>query len=170
LLLLLRKDRSEDCLRKHLRRLSPESTVRPVPRDRPHRFLIPAVMGPRSRVGSCQRMGMERRAMGGRTTQFAIALVALAVGLLAAPAAQGARSEFYGIAQNSPDGNDILGMAGAKVRTDRYPFVWNQIEPSKGSFTWHATDQLVGTLAVFGIRTAPFVWGAPGWAGTGGLQ
>jgi len=108
--------------------------------------------------------------MGGRTTHFAIALVALAMGLLAAPAAQGARSEFYGIAQNSRDGNDILGMAGAKVRTDRYPFVWNQIEPSKGSFTWDDTDQLVGTLAAFSIRTAPFVWGAPGWAGTGGLQ
>ena len=77
--------------------------------------------------------------MGGQTTHFAIALVALAVGLLAAPAAQGARSEFYGITQNTLDGNDIFGMAYAKVRTDRFPFAWDKIEPSKGSFTWGAT-------------------------------
>jgi hypothetical protein len=109
--------------------------------------------------------------MGGRATQSAIALAALAVALFAPSAAQGARSEFYGITQTTGiDGNDIFGMAGAKVRTDRFPFVWDQIEPTKGSFSWTEADQHIGTLAAFSVRSAPFVWGAPGWAGTGGLQ
>ena len=61
-------------------------------------------------------------------------------------------------------------MAAAKVHTDRFPLQWNQVEPSKNSFNWSETDQLVGSLAAVGIRPAPFVWGSPGWAGTGGLQ
>jgi hypothetical protein len=96
--------------------------------------------------------------------------IVLALTLFATPAARAARSEFYGITQNTLGGSDILGIAGAKVRTDRFPLTWKHIEPSKGSFRWSATDSLVGPLAAFNIRSAPFVWGSPGWAGTGGLQ
>ncbi len=116
-------------------------------------------------------MGIVSRDKGGRTAWIAIALVGLTAALFAAPTAQAARSEFYGITQPQTfDGLDVLGMAAAKVHTDRFPIQWNQVEPSKGSFDWDQTDQLVGVLAAAGIRTAPFVWGSPGWAGTGGLQ
>ncbi len=107
----------------------------------------------------------------GRATRISIALTGLALALFAAPTAQAARSEFYGITQpQSLDGQDFFGMVAAKVHTDRFPLQWNVVEPSKNSFDWSETDELVGNLAVLGIRPAPFVWGSPGWAGTGNVQ
>jgi hypothetical protein len=61
-------------------------------------------------------------------------------------------------------------MAAAKVRSDRFPLVWNHVQPTKNSFDWSGTDVFVGSLAAAGIRPTPFVWGAPTWAGTGGLK
>jgi hypothetical protein len=96
--------------------------------------------------------------------------IVIAVALLAAPAAQAARSEFYGITQpQALSGLDIVRMAGAKVHTDRLPLQWNQVQPRKTSFRWSGYDQVIGSLAVVGIRSAPFVWGSPRWANTGGL-
>jgi hypothetical protein len=117
-------------------------------------------------------MGIASRDKGGRAPRrLAIALAALALALLAAPAAQAARSEFYGITQPQVlSGSDILGMYAAKVHTDRFPLHWNEVQPSKGTFRWSDTDELVGRLAALGIRPAPFIWGSPTWAGTGGLK
>jgi hypothetical protein len=98
-------------------------------------------------------------------------LAVLASALLAVPAAHAVRSEFYGIAQpQGLDSGDRFGMALSKVRTDRFPLAWNQIEPSNGSFDWSQEDLFIGGLASVGIRPVPFVWGSPGWAGTGGVQ
>jgi hypothetical protein len=98
-------------------------------------------------------------------------LAGLALPLLAVPAAQAARSEFYGITQTTAvSGGDLLGMYATNVHTDRFPLVWKHVQPSKGTFDWSGPDQLIGSLAVVGIRPAPFIWGAPGWAGTGGIK
>ena len=116
-------------------------------------------------------MGLARRDKAGRATHIAILLAGLAGALFAAPTAQAARSEFYGITQPPAlSGGDLLGMAATKVHTDRFPLPWNTVEPTKNTFRWSDTDHLVGSLAVLGIRPAPFLWGAPNWAGTGGVQ
>jgi hypothetical protein len=100
-----------------------------------------------------------------------VALGGLLLSLFAAMPAMAARSEFYGIAQSpnlSPQ--DIQEMSSAGVRTDRFPFVWRRAEPSEGNFDWTSTDTLIGELAAHGIRSLPFLWGSPDWAGTGGVQ
>jgi hypothetical protein len=103
--------------------------------------------------------------------RIAIVLAGLAMALLAAPAAQAARSEFYGITQPPAlGGQDLSGMAAAKVHTDRFPLGWIQVQPSKNTFHWAETDQLVGSLAMVGIRPAPFVYAPPRWAHTGGVR
>ncbi|MGH2924962.1 MAG: glycosyl hydrolase [Solirubrobacterales bacterium] len=99
----------------------------------------------------------------------AVVLTALGC-LLAAPADAGAvRSEFYGIvqgqfqAEGQLDSQDLQGMASARIRTDRFQLGWKQIEPSRGTYRWDATDAFVGALASKGIRAVPFVWGSPSW-------
>jgi hypothetical protein len=100
-----------------------------------------------------------------------VALSSLLLSLFTAVPAMAARSEFYGIAQ-SPNlsQQDIQEMASAGVRTDRFVFFWRRVEPSEGTFDWTSTDALIGELAAHGIRSMPIVWGAPDWAGTGGIQ
>ena len=58
-------------------------------------------------------------------------------------------------------------MSLAKVRMDRFPLQWNEVQPHKTTFSWSDSDTLIGSLAFNGIRAAPFVWGSPTWAGTG---
>ena len=95
-------------------------------------------------------------------------LGALAVVLCAAaPAAQAARSEFFGIAQGALDAPDAQQMSDVGVRTERFQIKWREMEPTKGSYDWFARDWLVGALASRGIRPAPFVWGSPQWVGNG---
>lgn len=116
-------------------------------------------------------MGLARRDTAGRTARIAIILAGLAVALFVAPTAHAARSEFYGIAQpRTLSGQDLSGMAAANLHTDRFPLGWDLVQPSKNTFRWSEYDQLVGSLAKQGSRSAPFVWGSPKWAGTGGLQ
>jgi hypothetical protein len=104
--------------------------------------------------------------------RLAIMLAVLASGLLVAPQAQAARSEFYGITQaHTYDPQDLFGIAfAAKVHTNRAPIVWDKVQPTRTSFDWASVDQLVGAYAAAGVRTAPFLWGSPAWAGTGGLK
>jgi chitodextrinase len=100
-----------------------------------------------------------------------LALV-LVLALVGPPTADAARSEFFGISQGSNrlnrlDGQDLKGMAAARVRTERFQLNWPSVQPSQGSFHWNETDALVGSLARHGIRAVPFVWGSPPWvAGT----
>ncbi len=116
-------------------------------------------------------MGIARREKGEGAPRLALVLAAIAAALLVAPTAEAARSEFYGVVQpQGLDNGDRFGMALAKVHADRFPLAWNQVEPSKGSFDWSQEDLFIGGLASAGIRPAPFIWGSPGWAGTGGVQ
>src|SRR5262245_57954527 len=115
-------------------------------------------------------MGMASRVKGGGARHLAIALAAVAALLFAVPSAQAARSEFYGITQGGLNGQDILGMSLAKVQIDRFPLQWNEVQPTKNTFHWTESDDLIGGLAFNGIRAAPFVWGSPTWAGTGSTQ
>ena len=117
----------------------------------------------------CLRMCTGRgEEQGRRATHLAVFLGALVVALCALPpAAQAARSEFFGIAQGALDAPDAQQMSDVGVRTERFQLKWREVEPSKGSYDWFARDWLVGALASRGIRPAPFVWGSPSWVGNG---
>jgi polysaccharide biosynthesis protein PslG len=96
----------------------------------------------------------------------------LAVWLVAATAAQAARSEFFGIASGGPplDSSDASGMAAAKVHTDRFLLAWKTVEPTRNTFQWSSVDSVVGLLASHGVRSAPFIFASPSWAATGGTS
>jgi hypothetical protein len=100
-----------------------------------------------------------------------IVLTAIVLTFIGAPSALAARSEFFGITdQLGRDDQDLQGIASTGVRAYRSFLRWSAVESSEGSYDWGPTDEWVGALASRGIRTAPFVWGSPVWAGTGGLQ
>jgi putative glycosyl hydrolase/Big-like domain-containing protein/hemolysin type calcium-binding protein len=104
---------------------------------------------------------------GPRVTRFAIVLAALALPLCAVSTAEGARTEFFGIAQGALDAPDAQRIADVGVRTERFMLKWREVESTKGSYDWSARDWLVGALASRGVRPAPFVWGSPQWVGNG---
>src|SRR6476620_12052806 len=77
----------------------------------------------RSPLGCRHGMGLARRHRAGMAAGIAMVL---ALALLAAPVAQAARSEFYGITQpRMLSVPDLYGIAGAKVHTDRFPLQWS---------------------------------------------
>ena len=91
--------------------------------------------------------------------------------LFAAPTAEAARSEFFGLAYGPAlDNTDLQSMAGTGVKTVRLLISWNRVQPRRGRFDWRGPDQLIGGLASHGIRPIPFMWGSPAWVGTGGLK
>jgi Big-like domain-containing protein/putative glycosyl hydrolase len=102
---------------------------------------------------------------GPRATLLAVILAGLAVSLVAASPAAGARSEFFGISQGVGrlDEQDFQRMQTTRVRTERFPIQWAKVERSQGSRDWGDTDAFVGALASHGIRPVPFVWGSPSW-------
>lgn len=94
----------------------------------------------------------------------AAALAGAALLLLPALSQAKVPRDFYGTApQSSVTSGDLGSMSNAHVGVVRWLFYWPSIEPSKGSFNWSATDQLVGSLANRGIRTLPFLNGSPSW-------
>jgi hypothetical protein len=102
--------------------------------------------------------------------RVALVLAALALCLFAAPAAQAARTEFFGIAQGPAlDTQDRQGMQAARIQTDRFGLSWRLVEPSRGTYRWASIDALVGGLAQRGIRPVPFAWGTPSWVGSGNV-
>ena len=104
---------------------------------------------------------------GVRVTRIVALLAALALLLLAAPTAQGARTEFFGIVQGTLDPQDRQGVADARVQTARFMLKWRDIERVRGSYDWSERDRVIGGLAMEGIRSVPFVWGSPSWVGNG---
>jgi hypothetical protein len=99
---------------------------------------------------------------------FAVILAGLTLTLFAAPPAEAARTEYFGIAQQTGlDATDLDGMAASNVGTDRFLIQWKSVQPTKGTFYWNQTDQIVGRLASHGIRPVPFLWGSPGWVRPG---
>ena len=97
-------------------------------------------------------------------SRVAIALGVLGLSLLAPSTAAAARSEFFGIVQGPTlDGQDLQGMAAARVRTNRFVLTWGWVQPNQGSFDWGPADRFIGRLASRGIRVVPAVWGNPDW-------
>jgi hypothetical protein len=97
-----------------------------------------------------------------------VVLASLALPLVGASPAAGARSEFFGMGQRAPWAEqDLQRMSALRVRTDRIMLFWGSVQPTKGSFNWGPTDRLVGSLASHGVRTVPAVWGNPDWVGGG---
>jgi hypothetical protein len=88
--------------------------------------------------------------------------------LAAAPTAEAARSEFFGVVQGPTlDGADFEAIAPTGVRTCRFLLSWRAIERRRGHRDWRAADRLLGNLASRGIRGLPVVWGSPSWTRTG---
>ena len=110
-------------------------------------------------------------ARGAKPLIVSLALLWAVALLLTAPAAQAARSEFFGIT-DEPELNDqdLAALASAKVHSFRLLLRWSSVEATEGSYQWHATDQSMGRLASRGIRVARVLWGSPDWANTGGRQ
>ena len=102
--------------------------------------------------------------------RHALALAALALCLFAAPTAEAARTEFFGIAQGPPlDPQDRQGMQAARIQTARFGLSWRLVEPTQGPYRWASIDALVGGLAQRGIRPVSIAWGTPSWVGTGNI-
>jgi hypothetical protein len=97
-------------------------------------------------------------------TRRAIVLAGLVLSLLVPSTAAAAKSEFFGIVQGPTlDGQDLQGMAAARVRTNRFVLAWGWVQPSQGSFDWGPADRFIGRLSSRGIRAVPVVWGNPDW-------
>jgi hypothetical protein len=92
-----------------------------------------------------------------------ILLALLAVSLLAPSTAAAARSEFFGMNHEQLDVGDFETLGTARIRTERTLLNWSMLQRSPGSFSWGGTDEFIGSLASYGIRPAPFVWGSPSW-------
>jgi hypothetical protein len=99
----------------------------------------------------------------------AIALAGLALSLLAAPSAQAAGSEFFGVVQGPAlDDTDLDSVGASGVNTTRFLLSWKSVEKHRGERNWHAVDRVVGGLASRGVRPLPVVWGSPPWTRAGG--
>ncbi len=95
----------------------------------------------------------------------AITAAAAALMLLIVPASAAPAAEFIGINQGARlDHRDLQKIASTGTRTFRFMLAWPSIEPTRGSYKWGATDQLVGGAASHGIQALPFAWGSPQWA------
>jgi polysaccharide biosynthesis protein PslG len=89
--------------------------------------------------------------------------VALSLALSGAAHASVPRSFFGTVPWLSFQGQDFQRLEQARVTNARTPFFWPTIEPSKGDYSWSGTDRFVGTLALYHIRTLPFLNGSPSW-------
>jgi polysaccharide biosynthesis protein PslG len=108
-------------------------------------------------------MGCRVQGRGLRVSRIAV-LAGLVLSLLAPSTAAAARSEFFGITQGPTlDGQDLQGMAAARVRTNRFVLTWGLVQPNQGSFKWGSPDRFIGRLAARGIRVVPALWGNPDW-------
>jgi Glycosyl hydrolase catalytic core/Bacterial Ig-like domain len=127
-------------------------------------------------MGACYRQrplevqgkeGMDAM-RGGQLIRFAVVMVVFAATLFATSPASAARTEFYGISQQAAfDSQDLQAMTTARVQTDRFLLFWGSVQPTEGTFRWSRTDNLIGGLAAYGVRSVPAFWGNPDWV-TGG--
>jgi polysaccharide biosynthesis protein PslG len=99
----------------------------------------------------------------GRRTLLAALLATLVTLIVAAPAAAVPRN-FYGIVpQAGSTDADFARMGQGRVGTYRWPLHWGQVEQTKGTYSWTATDTLITQLSNNGIEPRPFVCCVPSW-------
>ena len=74
----------------------------------------------------------------------------------------------YFLTSKTPAQQDVqIGqMAASGIETMRVPVYWENIEPTKGTFTWFQTDSAIGMAAEHGIDALPMIYDAPVWAST----
>ncbi len=97
----------------------------------------------------------------GRRTLLGALLAALGTLIVAAPAAAVPPS-FYGIVpQVDPPQSEFARMGQGEVGSYRWPLSWRQVEQTKGTYNFTATDNLMTNLATNGIHPLPFVCCVP---------
>ncbi len=108
---------------------------------------------------------------------FAAASMALAVALIAAPAAQAVPAKFWGVVpQAAPTAEQFQRLERGGVDSVRVPIVWSSVQTAPGGTAdWSGVDAVVRGATQAGMEVLPFVYGAPVWAvphavvpGTGG--
>ncbi len=93
---------------------------------------------------------------------IAVAVVATALG--ASPSSAGAPKNFFGVVEGRAlKPNDAAAMADSGVTSYRFSLPWSQEQPSKHTYDWAHSDEIVGRLSAQGIRPLPFVYGTPSW-------
>ena len=94
------------------------------------------------------------------------ALVAAALTLTAATAAQAAGRHFWGVVFRHSDvtQRDLDLMHHAHVGVARIVLFWPAIQPNEhGGFDWSGADEKIGSLASRGIPVVPVLQGSPGY-------
>jgi polysaccharide biosynthesis protein PslG len=107
-----------------------------------------------------------------RVRAFAVAAVAAAI--LIVPAAQARAATpagFFGLnfAFKDITGGDVLLLKASGATTVRWTMNWSHIQPKSGTWSWSASDKVVGDLAAQGIRVLPVMWGTPGWVASSAI-
>ncbi len=83
-----------------------------------------------------------------------------------AESAVAAPSRFFGVMPQGPlEAADYQKMGEANVGVLRFEMSWPAIDPSSDptDFDWSSADAVVGSAAMNGVTTLPFVTSAPSW-------
>jgi polysaccharide biosynthesis protein PslG len=106
----------------------------------------------------------DHRIRGRRAATLLAAAVALC--LVAAPAATAAPRTFYGvhsIGTPSPSEWDRLGAGG--LGSARIIMQWDIVQPTADApYRWNHYDELIGNAARSGVESLPVIYGSPVWA------
>ncbi len=94
-----------------------------------------------------------------------ILLLTLAAALLAPAAAQALPRTFFGIAPQTPLGDeDTAYMKAGKIGSVRWPVNWATVQPTaNGPYDWSSVDAGVDAARRRGLDVLPFVYGTPSW-------
>jgi hypothetical protein len=65
---------------------------------------------------------------------------------------------------NCLESADLKRLGRSHVTTVRWGFRWIRVQPTKGVYNWHVTDEVIGDLASRGLRVLPVVTSPPAWA------
>jgi hypothetical protein len=98
------------------------------------------------------------------TTKRAVlaGLLAALVVLVIAPPAAAVPRDFYGIVPETDTSDaEFARMGQGRVGTFRWPLSWGQVEQTKGTYDFTATDELITQLSKNGIEPRPFVCCVP---------
>ncbi|MBI2953929.1 MAG: endo-1,4-beta-xylanase [Chloroflexi bacterium] len=89
----------------------------------------------------------------------------------AAPEVQG--DNHFGVNWINPPGlptspERLRQAVDIGARWDRFPFYWNEIQPSQGAFDFNKLDKAVNSDIANGLQVQGILLGAPAWAVAGG--
>jgi len=73
-----------------------------------------------------------------------------------------APKSFFGVApQDATSEADLARMSAGGVGSYHLFLSWARVETSPGVFSWSGYDELIGSLAVYGLEPIPYVFGTP---------